>query len=130
MRLFILIAASALVCASAGLAEIASADQRARAAKLQQLATEVKEISRCMGIVSVEDAIAFQPLRLASHRKTDELAKAVEDYVTRYNGSRSNKQETVPGFRYRIWDLTLQAGNEKARPASALNREACAVLAR
>ena len=120
----------ALLHAPACLAQAANADQRARAAHLQKLAVEVKELSRCMGIVSVEDSAAFQPLRLAYSRKTDELAKAIEDYVARYKDGRGNKQETDFGFRYRIWDLTLQSGNEKARAASALNRDTCSALTR
>jgi hypothetical protein len=128
-RLFVFVT-SALLAASTCLAQAPSPDQRTRAATLAKLATEVRELSRCMGIVSVEDSAAFQPLALAYDRKTDALSKAVEDYVSRFKDSRGNKRETVFGFRYRVWDLTLQAGNEKARPASALNREICGALTR
>ena len=130
MRLFVLFVACALLHAPASLAQTGNADQRVRAATLQKLATEAKELSRCMGIISVEDSAAFQPLVIAYYRKTDELAKAVDDYVSRYKDGRGNKHETVFGFRYRVWDLTLQTGAEKARPASALNRDACSALTR
>jgi hypothetical protein len=77
----------------------------------------------------VEDLAAFEPIVLAYNRKTDELAKAIDDFVSRY-ADRRGKQETIFGFKYRVWDVSLQAGAEKARPVSALNRDVCSALTR
>lgn len=129
MRLLLLLLTGLLFSTSACLAEIADKDQRARWLNLQKLATDVKELHRCTAVVSVEDLAAFEPVTRTYNRKTDELARAIEEFVSRYADRRS-KHETVFAFRYRVWDVTLQAGAEKARPASALNREMCSALTR
>ena len=126
MRLFFLLLACSLLSASACFAEIADKEQRTRLLYLSKLATDVKELNRCTAVVSVEDLAAFEPIVRTYNRKTDELAKAIEDFVSRYADKRS-KQETIFGFRYRVWDVSLQAGAEKARPVSALNRDVCAL---
>lgn len=127
MRLFWVLLTYALLSASASFAQTADKEQRTRSLALHKLATDVKELNRCMAVISVEDLAAFEPIVRAYNRKTEELAKAIEDFVTRYADRRS-KQETVFGFRYRVWDVSLQAGAEKARPTSALNRDACSAL--
>ena len=128
MRLLSLVlACSLLLSASVCSAEIVDKEQRARGLALAKLATDVKELSRCTAVVSVEDLAAFGPVTQAYNRKTDELAKAIEEFVSR-NADKRGKQETAFGFKYRVWDVTLQAGAEKARPVSALNREACIAL--
>ena len=127
MRLITLLLACSLVSVSICSAEIADNEQRTRWLSLAKLATDVKELNRCTAIISVEDLAAFEPIVRAYNRKTDELAKAIESFVSRYAEKR-NKQETVFGFRYRVWEVSLQAGSEKARPVSALNRDACAAL--
>jgi hypothetical protein len=129
MRRLLLLLACSFFFASASLAEVADKELRARTLQLQKLATEVKELNRCMGIVSVEDLSAFEPIVKTYNRKTDELAKAVEEFATRYADKRG-KHETVFSFRYRVWDITLQSGLEKARPVAALNRELCVALTR
>ena len=115
--------------ASACFAEIADTQQRSRWLSLHKLATDVKELHTCRAVISVEDLTAFEPIVQAYSRKTDELAKAIEDFVSRYADKRS-KQETTFAFRYRVWDTLLQASTEKARPASALNRDTCIALTR
>jgi hypothetical protein len=127
MQLFSLMLACSLVSASVCSAEIVDKEQRTRWLNLHKLATDVKELNRCTAVVSVEDLAAFEPIVRAYNRKTDELAKAIEEFVSRYADRRS-KQETIFSFRYRIWDISLQAGTEKARPVSALNRDACSTL--
>jgi hypothetical protein len=129
MRLFSLLLTCSLLSASTCLAEIADKEQRTRWLALQKLAIEVKELNRCTAVVSVEDLAGFQPITQAYNRKTDELARAIDDFATRY-ADRRTKQETAFAFKYRVWDVTLQAGTEKARPAAALNREACSALTR
>lgn len=129
MRYFSILLTCVLLPASVCFAEIADKDQRAGWLKLQKLATEVKELNRCTAVISVEDLVAFQPVVSAYNRKADELAKAVDDFVSRYAGRRG-KHETIFAFKYRVWDVTLQTGAEKARPPSALNREICGALAR
>jgi hypothetical protein len=119
--------ACSLVAASVCSAEIVDKEQRTRWLNLHKLATDVKELNRCTAVVSVEDLAAFEPIVRAYNRKTDELAKAIEEFVFRYADRRS-KQETIFSFRYRVWDISLQAGTEKARPVSALNRDACSTL--
>ena len=127
MRLLMLLLTCFLLSAFACFAEIADTEQLARGLSLHKLATDVKELERCMGIISVENITAFEPIVQAYNRKADELARGIEDYVSRYSGKRG-KQETIPGFKYRVWNVSLQAGAEKARPASALNRELCSAL--
>jgi hypothetical protein len=127
MRLFFLMLACSLVAASVCSAEIVDKEQRTRWLNLHKLATDVKELNRCTAVVSVEDLAAFEPIVRAYNRKTDELAKAIEDFVSRHADRRS-KQETIFSFRYRVWDVSLQAGAEKARPVSALNRDVCSTL--
>ncbi len=127
MRLFSLLLACSLLSASACFGEPADKDQRARWLALAKLATDVRELNRCTAVVSVEDLAAFGPITQAYNRKTDELAKAIEEFVSR-NADKRGKQETVLGFKYRVWDVTLQAGTEKARPVSALNRDICSAL--
>ena len=127
MRFVLVLIACILSSVVASVAEVADREQQARRLSLLKLATEIKELNRCMGVISVEDLAAFEPIMQAYHRKTDELAKAIEDFVSRYS-SRRTKQQTVHGFRYLVWDATLQASAEKARPASALKREICAAL--
>ena len=129
MRHFSLWLAGLLLSASACLAEPADKDQRTRWLSLAKLATDVKELSRCTAVVSVEDLAAFEPIVRTYNRKTDELAKAIDDFVSRY-ADRRGKQETIFGFKYRVWDVSLQAGAEKARPVSALNRDVCSALTR
>src|SRR5262245_12292175 len=89
---------SAPVC----LAQTIDNEQRTQMANLQKLAAEVRELDRCMAIVSVEDLSAFEPLTRAYFRKADELTKAIEDHVTRFV-ARRGKHETVLAFKYRIW---------------------------
>jgi hypothetical protein len=129
VRLISLLFAYVFLSVSACLAENIDKDQRTRWLNLHKLATDVKELNRCTAVVSVEDLAAFEPIVKTYNRKTDELAKAIDDFATRYADRRS-KQETVFGFRYRIWDVVLQAGAEKARPVSALNRDICTALTR
>ena len=118
-----------LLSVSACFAETADKEPRTRWLFLHKLATDVKELNRCMGVISVEDLAAFDPIVKAYYRKTDELAKAIEDFVSRY-ADRRGKQETIFAFRYRVWETSLQASAEKARPASALNRDICSALTR
>lgn len=127
MRLFSLVLACSLVSASVCSAEIVDKEQRTRWLNLHKLATDVKELNRCTAVVSVENLAAFEPIVRAYNRKTEELAKAIEEFVSRYADRRS-KQETIFSFRYRVWDVSLQAGAEKARPVSVLNRDACSIL--
>ena len=127
MRLFSMMLACFLVSASVCSAEIVDKEQRTRWFNLHKLAIDVKELNRCTAVVSVEDLAAFEPIVRAYNRKTDELAKAIEEFVSRYADRRS-KQETVFSFRYQVWDVSLQAGAEKARPVSALYRDACSAL--
>jgi len=124
-----LLLACALLSASVCFAEPADKDQRTRWLSLAKLATDVKELNRCTAVVSVEDLAAFEPITRTYNRKTDELAKAIDDFVSRYADQRG-KQETILGFKYRVWDVSLQAGTEKARPVSALNRDVCRALSR
>ena len=97
------------------------------AANLQKLAAEVRELDRCMAIVSVEDISAFEPLTRAYFQKAEALAKAIEDHVTRFSGRRG-KHESVLAFKYRIWESSLRAGSERARLPPVLNRQVCAIL--
>ena len=116
-----------LVAASPSLAQPA-ADERTAAANLQKLAIEVRELDRCMAIVSVEDISAFEPLTRTYYRKADELAKAIDDHAARFAARRS-KHETALSFKYRVWESTLRAGSERARLPPALNRQVCTALA-
>jgi|SRR5476649_1671751 hypothetical protein len=127
MRFLLLSLTCLLLSASACFAEIADKDQRARSFALQKLATDAKELNRCQAVVSVENLVEFEPIVRAYYRKVDELAKAIEDFVSRY-ADRNSKQETIFAFRYRVWDVSLQIGAEKARPTSALNRDICSAL--
>ena len=130
MRLLSLVLACSLLSAlsaSVYSAEVVDKEQRTRWLNLSKLATDVKELSRCTAVVSVEDLAAFEPIVRTYNRKTDELAKAIEEFVSRF-ADRRGKLETILSFRYRVWDVTLQAGAEKARPVSALNRDACSSL--
>jgi hypothetical protein len=129
MRIMPLVLTGLLLSASACFAETAEQEQRTRLLSLQKLATDARELERCQAVVSVENIAEFQPIVGSYYRKTDELAKSIEDFVSRYAAKRS-KQETVPAFRYRIWEASLRSGVEKARPVSALNRESCGALAR
>src|SRR4029077_4860681 len=115
MRFFVLWLTCVLSSTSACFAEVADKDQRIRWLNLQKLAIEARELNRCTGVIWVEDISAFEPITRAYFRKTDELAKAIEEFVSRYS-NRRGKDETIPAFRYRVWDVTLQAGAEKARP--------------
>jgi hypothetical protein len=126
-RFFCSLLIFSLLFGEACFAESADSPQRSRLQFLYQLATTVKELSRCTAVISVEDLAAFQPISEAYNRKTDELAKAIEEFGSRYATTRS-KNETVFGFKYRIWEASLQAGIEKARPVSALNRGLCIAL--
>src|SRR5713226_2067072 len=121
MRFLLLWLTCFLLSASACFAETADQAQRMHAFNLQKLATDARELDRCMAVISVEDIAAFEPVVRAYFRKADELAKAIEDHVSRY-ASRRGKQETVLAFRYRVWEVSLRVGAEKARPVSALNR--------
>ena len=127
MRSISLVLTFSLLSTSACFAEIADKEQRARFLSLQKLTTDVKELNRCMAVISVEDLAGFEPVVRTYNRKTDELAKAIEDFVSRYADRRS-KQETIYAFRYRVWDNSLQTGAEKARPVSMLNRDTCIAL--
>jgi hypothetical protein len=84
------ISALSLIClllsASSSAAQVADKEQRLQ---IQKLATEVRELDRCMGVVSVEDIAEFEPVVRAHYRKADELTKAIENYVTRYAIRRS-----------------------------------------
>ncbi len=108
-------------------AEIADHEQRMHSFYLQKLAADARELDRCMAVISVEDIAAFEPIVRVYFRKADELAKAIEDHVSRY-ASKRGKHETVLAFRYRVWEDSLRVGAEKARPVSALNRNICSAL--
>ena len=129
MRRRMLCLFAGIVAVTPCIAETPDKDQRTRALALQKLAIEAKELIRCTAIVSVEDLSGFEPIMKAYNKKTDELARAIEDFVARFASQRA-KHETVLGFKYRVWDMTLQAGAENARPSSALNREICGALSR
>ena len=101
MRSITLLLTFSLLSASACFAEIADKEQRTRWLALQKLATEVKELNRCMAVISVEDLVAFEPVVRSYNRKTDELAKAIEDFVSRYADRRS-KQETIADIEFGI----------------------------
>jgi len=128
MRILALVLAELLLwpLCSPGFAQT-DGEQRMQAANLQKLATEVRELDRCMAIVSVEDLSAFEPLTRAYFQKADALAKAIEDHVTRFAGRRG-KHETVLAFKYRVWENSLRAGSERARLPPALNKATCAAL--
>jgi hypothetical protein len=129
MRFLPLVLTGLLLSAYASFAETADQESRTRLLSLQKLATDARELERCQTVVSVENIAEFQPIVSAYYRKADELAKSIDDFVSRYAAKRG-KQETVLAFKYRIWEVSLWSGVEKARPASALNRESCGALAR
>lgn len=128
LRLIFFCLACLLLSASACFAEAVDQEQRTRGFALQKLAADVRELDRCQGVVSVENIAEFQPIVNAYYRKAEELAKAIDDFVSRYAGKRG-KHESIPAFRYRVWEVSLLAGAEKARPVSALSREICGALA-
>jgi hypothetical protein len=117
------------VSAAPGFAQVlADKEQNAKLLQLRKMATEVRELERCMALISVEDLSAFQPVVSAHYRKADELTKAIEDFVSRYAAKRG-KQETVGSFKYRIWEASLRGGSEGARSPPTLNRVTCSELA-
>lgn len=98
-------------------------EQRMHWFYLQKLATDIKELELCNG-----NDPAVKKVEQALYLRRDELAKAIEDYVNRYPAGRGD-HETVPAFRFRVWDVALKVGTEKARPRSELSEGMCSVLA-
>ena len=124
MRGLRICSAAILVLASAASAQITDKQQQMHWYYLQKLAIDTKELESCF----------FNPneikgVREAYYRRMDELATLIEDYVAQYSETRG-KEESVPAFRYRVWDTTLGVGVNKARPSSELIPALCDTLAK
>lgn len=59
--------------------------------------------------------------------KEGELAAEIESYVKKFV-ERRGENESPDGFKYRVWDVTLSVGKEKARKMNSTECIAVRVL--
>jgi hypothetical protein len=86
------------------------------------LAGEAKLIERCvlLRVANLEGPKYDASSAWVKYRQvTDELTAEIERYVAKYANTRG-KDQTVRAFTYRVWAVSLMAGEDKGKEASQL----------
>ncbi len=83
---------------------------------LQHLAMEIAEADTCITTQPSRSRTPKRDQELYKElgQQTAELADVIEAYVAKY-ASKTNPDESVSAFRYRVWSVTLRVGEENAR---------------
>jgi hypothetical protein len=109
--------------ASQASAQITDPEQRMRWFDLQRLATDTAEIEACQ-FLNLPEASKYTA---AFYKAASETSAAIEAYIAKYPDGRG-KQETPNAYRYRVWDVALKAGRDKAWAGKRANESLCRVL--
>lgn len=81
---------------------------------LQKLAIDIYEAENC--VFKITDDIERKRLMIVEARRTDVFVKAIDEYLVKYEKA---PRETAEGFKFRVWEVALRVGLEKARPMDA-----------
>lgn len=122
MKSWVIVGAFTLL-ATQTVAQITDPEQRMRWFNLQRLATETAEIEACQFVVPSE----VDKYTAALYGSAGETATAIEAYIAKYPDGRG-KQESPGAYRYRVWDVALKVGREKAWAGKRANESLCRVL--
>ena len=124
-KYFRLFSISFAMITSQASAQITDPDQRMRWFNLQRLAIETKEIDTCRLLVQAEPKQKFQS---AYDSAASETANAIEAYIKQFPNIGRFKDESTDAYRYRVWNVTMGVGAEKARSFKQLNQSECDLL--
>jgi len=81
---------------------------------LQKLAIDIYEAENCV-FKTIND-IERERLMIVEARRTDVFVKAIDEYLAK---NEKAPRETVEGFKFRVWEVALRVGLEKARSVDA-----------
>ena len=84
---------------------------------LHKLAIDIYEAENCVfRTINDTSDIERKRLQLLEARRTDVFVTAIDLYLTKYEPA---SRETAEGFKFRVWEIALRVGFEKARPMDA-----------
>jgi hypothetical protein len=108
----IVVIAMLLAAAVSARAQIADPEQRKSWFNLQKLAADIEELNRCFAVLTTRDN---RTVELPNYyARIEEFVSEVDEYVRKYV-DRRGKEESPAVFRFRVWQVSLNAGAQQAR---------------